>query len=72
MVIGKTKGTGSVPTDKAKVFGYIEPELKKKLERLADRRNRSISNMIETLIREEVEKAEESGELPKLKDGRSQ
>lgn len=54
---------GVVPTNKAKVFAYIEPELKEKLERLAERRNRSISNLLETLIREEIEQAEEKGEL---------
>lgn len=63
MNIETIQGTASVPTDKAKVFAYIDPELKKKLERLADKRNRSISNMVETMIREEVEEAEQKGEL---------
>lgn len=36
----------------------ITPELKEKLEALADAENRSISNYIENLIKREVEKRE--------------
>lgn len=50
-------------TNKAKVFAYIDPELKVKLERLAERRNRSISNLLETLVREAVEYAEKASEI---------
>ncbi|MBD2023805.1 ribbon-helix-helix protein, CopG family [Leptolyngbya sp. FACHB-711] len=57
------EGFGIVPTSKAKIFAYVEPELKEKLERLAERRNRSVSNLLETLIREEVEQAERTGEI---------
>jgi hypothetical protein len=53
-----------VPTNKAKIFSYIEPELKAELEALAQIRNRSLSNLIETLARLEVEQAKASGELP--------
>jgi len=52
-----------VATSKAKVFAYVEPELKEKLERLAERRNRSVSNLLETLIREEIEQAEKEKEI---------
>lgn len=54
----------TVPTNKAKIFSYIEPELKAELEALAQIRNRSLSNLIETLARLEVEQAKSSGELP--------
>jgi predicted transcriptional regulator len=37
-------------------MAYIEPELKEDLERLADVRNRSISNLLETLIRDEIDR----------------
>lgn len=52
-----------VATAKAKVFAYIDPDLKKQLEDLAEKRNRSVSNLIETLVMEEVERAKSNGEL---------
>ena len=52
-----------MPTDKAKVSAYVEQDLKKKVDRLCEIRNRSISNLVETLLRDEIAKAEESGEL---------
>ncbi|WOB41728.1 ribbon-helix-helix protein, CopG family [Thermoleptolyngbya oregonensis NK1-22] len=58
-------------TSKAKVMAYIEPELKEDLERLADVRNRSISNLLETLIRDEIERAKSTGELkPPVQQGK--
>lgn len=57
------KELSEVATSKAKVFAYVEPELKEKLERLAERRNRSVSNLLETLIREEIEQAEKTKEI---------
>jgi len=44
---------------------YLPPELKTKLEALASKRNRSVSNLLETLAKDVVEQAEESGELPR-------
>lgn len=38
----------------------ITPELKSKLQALADTENRTISNYIENLIKQEIEKAENS------------
>lgn len=52
-----------MPTDKAKVSAYIDEELKKDFERLADLESRSMSNLVEILIREAVEKAKQSGRL---------
>ncbi|HIK39970.1 hypothetical protein [Thermoleptolyngbya sp. M55_K2018_002] len=58
-------------TSKAKVMAYIEPELKEDLERLADVHNRSISNLLETLIRDEIERAKSTGELkPPVQQGK--
>ncbi|MGB6013259.1 MAG: hypothetical protein WBG32_00885 [Nodosilinea sp.] len=51
-------------TDKAKLFAYVDPVLKAKIERLADQRLRSVSNLVESVMAEEVAKAEKSGELP--------
>ncbi len=54
----------SVATDKAKLFAYVDPALKAKIERLADQRLRSVSNLVESVMAEEVARAERSGELP--------
>lgn len=59
-----------VATSKAKLFAYLDPELKDDLERLADARNRSLSNLVETLVREEIDRARQSGELPKQAEQR--
>jgi hypothetical protein len=53
----------SVATDKAKLFAYVDPTLKAKIERLADQRLRSVSNLVESVMAEEVARAERSGEL---------
>ncbi|NJR50648.1 MAG: hypothetical protein HC780_14830 [Leptolyngbyaceae cyanobacterium CSU_1_3] len=52
-----------VATNKARLVAYCEPEIKEKLERLAETRLRSLSNLIESVLVEEVAKAEASGEL---------
>ncbi|PSB30195.1 CopG family transcriptional regulator [Stenomitos frigidus ULC18] len=52
-----------VATNKARLVAYCEPEVKEKLERLAESRLRSLSNLIESILVEEVAKAEASGEL---------
>jgi hypothetical protein len=52
-----------MPTDKAKISAYVPPLLKADVDRLCEVRNRSISNLVETLLREEVAKAKQSGEL---------
>lgn len=53
-----------VATDKAKLFAYVDPELKDKIERLASIRLRSVSNLVEAVMHDEVRRAEQSGELP--------
>lgn len=52
-----------VATNKARLVAYCEPEIKEKLERLAEARLRSLSNLIESVLVEEVAKAEANGEL---------
>ena len=56
--------TDVMPTDKAKLFAYVDPSLKAKIERLADLRLRSVSNLVESVMAEEVARAEKSGEIP--------
>jgi hypothetical protein len=56
--------TASVATSKAKLFAYVTHRDKADLERLADLRNRSVSNLIETLVKEEIARAKAAGELP--------
>lgn len=53
----------TVATDKVRVSTYIEDELKPKLEMLAKVRKRSVSNLIEVLCQEAVDRAEKEGEL---------
>lgn len=52
-----------VATNKARLVAYCEPEIKEKLEQLAEQRLRSLSNLIESILVEEVAKAEAAGEL---------
>jgi len=58
----------TMATDKSKLFAYVKPDLKEKLEALAGLRMRSVSNLIEYVLAEEVARAERSGELPPPKD----
>ena len=53
----------SVATKKPRVVIYLDESLKRLLEDLADRRNRSVSNLLETLAKQEVEQAKANGEL---------
>lgn len=65
MVVGVTSGQ-SVATKKPRVVVYLDESLKELLELLADKRNRSVSNLLETLAKQEIEQAKQKGEL---KDG---
>lgn len=53
----------SVATKKPRVVVYLDESLKELLETLADKRNRSVSNLLETLAKQEVEQAQANGEL---------
>jgi predicted transcriptional regulator len=53
----------TVATSKPKVSVYIDPDLKEDLEALAKIRKRSVSNLIEVLCQEEVDRAKKSGEI---------
>ena len=52
-------------TSKSKIFSYTDPELKQELKILAAIRNRSVSNLMETMARQEVDRAKASGEIPR-------
>ena len=53
----------SVGTKKPRVVVYLDESTKELLELLADKRNRSVSNLLETLAKQEVEQAKAKGEL---------
>lgn len=63
---------GTVATNKARIVAYCDHDIKDKLEQLAEARFRSLSNLVESVLAEEVAKAEKSGELPtKTQGGKS-
>lgn len=55
----------AVPSDKPRITLYIDQDLKESLEVLAERADRSVSNYVVQLIRQDVARAQQSGELPK-------
>lgn len=62
MTIGVISGQ-SVGTKKLRVVVYLDESTKELLELLAGKRNRSVSNLLETLAKQEVEQAKAKGEL---------
>jgi len=50
-------------TDKARLSLYMDRQIKEKAEKLAEARRRSLSNLIETVMLKEIEKAEKAGEI---------
>lgn len=53
----------TVTTDKKRISLYVEERLKIELEALAKARRRSLSNLIEVLCEEAVDKAKQEGEI---------
>jgi predicted transcriptional regulator len=53
----------SVVTAKKRISLYLDEALKSDLERLAKIRKRSLSNLIEVLCEEELERVTKNGEL---------
>lgn len=53
-----------MPTSKSKVFGYLKKDLFDQVHRLAKIRDWSVSTLIGTALRKEVDAAVKSGELP--------
>jgi len=53
----------AMPTDKAKLMVYLDPNYKDGLGQLPALENRSMSNYVETLIIEAVDKAIQSGKI---------
>lgn len=58
-----TKANTFVPSSKPRIVVYIDPKIKADFERLAKIRNRSASNLFETLAAKEIEEAKANGEL---------
>lgn len=58
----------AVATNKCRVSTYITEQLKEDLEELAKARDRSVSNLIETILKKEVAaaKAEKEIDIKKL------
>lgn len=61
--------TATMATDKLRVTALINPTLKPDLERLAELENRSVSNFIESLVIQAIEKARTEGRLTDNKQG---
>jgi uncharacterized protein (DUF1778 family) len=55
----------TVATDKARLMIYLEPDYKRLLEQLAEVHSRSMSNFVEVLIKEAVDKAVRDGIISK-------
>lgn len=53
----------AVVTKKPRIVVYVSEELKDRLEALALKRNRTVSNLLATLAMDEVETAREKGEI---------
>jgi predicted transcriptional regulator len=61
-VVNATRTKG-VATKLPRVVFHVPEELKEELEQLANKRRRSVSNLVRTLVEEAVEKAKKRGEL---------
>jgi CopG-like RHH_1 or ribbon-helix-helix domain, RHH_5 len=53
-----------VSTKLPRIVFHAPDEIKEKLERLATKRLRSVSNLVRLIVEEEIAKAEKRGELP--------
>jgi hypothetical protein len=59
--ISRAARKGIEVTDKRKISVYLPDDLKRKAEKLAESKKRSLSNLIEVLLQEAVDKAEAEG-----------
>ena len=64
MMQPETPYNPGMATDKAKLMVYLDPAYKDGLVKLAAMHNRSMSNYVETLIIDAVDKAVADGNLP--------
>jgi predicted transcriptional regulator len=53
----------TVATDKRKVSAYLPDDLKEDADKLAEAESRSLSNLIEVLLKQAVEKAKAEGRI---------
>ena len=56
-----------MPSKRPRLTVYLTPDVKERFDELAAIRNRTASNLAETLILKEIWTAEQSGELPPIK-----
>jgi hypothetical protein len=52
-------GRATVATDKARIVAYCNPQIKAKLEALADAEMRTLSNLVETILVKAVAESDE-------------
>ena len=57
-----------MPSKRPRLIVYLTPDVKERYEQLAKARNRTASNLTETLILKAIWEAEQSGELPPATD----
>lgn len=60
-VVTTLSDVGQTKLDRVTV--YIDPEVKKKLEKLAKLKKRTVSNLVSVLIDEAIEGAEKTGDI---------
>jgi predicted transcriptional regulator len=60
-VVATLSDVGQTKLDRVTV--YIDPEVKKKLEKLAKLKKRTVSNLVSVLIDEAIQDAEQSGAI---------
>ena len=59
-----------MPSKRPRLIVYLTPDVKERYEQLAKMRNRTASNLTETLILKAIWEAEQSGELPPVDDAK--
>ena len=63
MISTSRSSVEQLPAKLPRIVVYVPPETKAKLEKLAEKRLRPVSNMVLALIAEAIEKAEKEGEI---------
>jgi predicted transcriptional regulator len=69
--MGLVTTASHMPTKKPKLSVYLPDDLKEAVSRLSESRNRSVNNLIETVLREEIKRAIASGEISKADEVKS-
>ncbi|MEM7066775.1 MAG: hypothetical protein AAF572_26865 [Cyanobacteria bacterium P01_B01_bin.77] len=66
------RSTQEMPSKRPRLIVYLTPDVKERYEQLAKLRNRTASNLTETLILKAIWEAEQSGELSPADDTKTQ